>query len=130
MTDIINRYPLSTPNGMAIPLDIIKPIALLRIDFNTSSFVAAIDLSAIYANKIFVATSNQDCYLHVGDTPASPVSGTALPDVIYIPAGVTLAFVTDSLQIAAIGITNSGRVDIQICETWAGLAIEAQVNKI
>jgi len=129
-TDIVNRYPLSTPNGQAIPLDIIKPIALMKITFNFATYVAATDLAASYSGKVFVATTDQDCYISFANSPTVPVSGTVIEDVIYIPAGATVAFVTDSLKLAAIGLSAAGHVEIQICETWAGLAIAAQINRI
>lgn len=130
VSDIVNRYPLSTPNGQSIPLDVVKPIGLLRINFNSSSFTSATDLASTYADKVFIATTTEDCYIHIGATPAVPVSGIMQVDTIFIPAGATLSFVMDSLKIAAIGVTAVGRLDIQICETWAGLAIAAQINRI
>lgn len=123
------RYPLSTPDGQAIPLEVIKPLAYVSIPFTLAGFSTVVDLTATYLDKILVAFSEEGCYLSSLAIPVAPVSGVISPSIIYVPAGIAIAFVTNSTSLSAIGNTVLGTVHIQIVDTWAGLALETQITR-
>lgn len=123
-----NRYPLSTPDGKAIPLDLVKPLGVLRLPFTSASYNAQ-SISAIYQDKIFTAYSSEDCYLSFAASPTTVVDNTVAPDILFVPAGVMIAFTTNSLYLAAQGVSASGTVHIQVVDIWAGLLLETQVNR-
>lgn len=123
-----NRYPLSTPDGKAIPLDLIKPLGVLRLSFTAAAHNSQ-TLPSAYQDKIFTAYSTEDCYLDFKATPAAVIDDVVSTDTLFIPAGVLIAFISNSLYIAARGSTASGIVQIQIIDIWAGLLLESQVNR-
>lgn len=123
-----NRYPLSTPDGKAIPLDLIKPMGVLRLPFTASAYNAQ-SINAIYQDKIFTAYSTEDCYLSFAASPGAIADNTVTANILFVPAGVMIAFITNSLYLAAKGVSVSGSVHVQIVDTWAGLLLEAQVNR-
>lgn len=123
------RYPLSTPEGTAIPLEVVKPLGILRIPFTASAY-ASVNLNAAYQDKIFVAFSKtEDCYISFAASPAAVVDSVVSADIIHVPAGTLLAFVSNTLYLSAQGVSASGTVIIQIVDTWAGLALEAQLTR-
>lgn len=123
-----NRYPLSTPDGKAIPLDIVKPLGILRLPFTNLSYNSQL-ISSIYQDKIFTAYSTVDCYLNFSAPSPAVVDNVVAADMLFVPAGVLVAFVTNSTLLAVIGITSSGILHVQIVDTWAGLLLETQVNR-
>lgn len=125
----VNRYPLSTPDGTAIPLDLIKPMGILRLPFITASYNAQ-TIAATYQDKLFTAYATEDCYLSFAASPAAVVDDVVTTDTLFVPAGVMLAFTTNSLYLAAQGVSVNGIVHIEIVDVWAGLLLETQVNRI
>lgn len=123
-----NRYPLSTPDGKAIPLDLIKPMGVLRLPFTATSYNAQ-SIGSIYQDKLFTAYSTEDCYLSFAASPGAVADNVVTANILFVPAGVMIAFITNSLYLAARGVSASGIVHIQIVDTWAGLLLEAQVNR-
>lgn len=122
------RYPLSSPDGQAIPLEVIKPLGVLVINHTTAGFTATTIPSA-YIDKIFIASSTQDCYISTSASPVSPTPGTVAANIIYVPATMTVAFVgnTDTLNIKS--ISANGQLILQIVDTWASLALEQQITR-
>lgn len=122
------RYPLSTPEGNSIPLEVVKPLGLLRIPF-TSAAYASVILASTFQDKIFIASSDVDCYVSIEQTPENVVDSVVSNDIIYIPAGTMIAFISNTLYLSARGVSASGTVHIQIIDTWAGLALETQISR-
>lgn len=126
---LAGRYPLSTPDGTAIPLDIIKPLALGKIVFVAGGYTSC-DIPAAYAGKLLVAYSSVECYISEDAVPVVPTVNAFTAKMIYIPAGVLIVFVAGAAKIAAIGVAAAGTLHIQVADTWAGLALKAQLNRI
>lgn len=122
-----NRYPLSTVDGKAIPLEVIKPLGVIRLPFTATAFNVQV-LSDAYEDKILMLSSSEDCYLDFAAAPTSPVDDVVLPSMVFVPAGVLIACVTNSVYLNVIGVSTSGILHIQLVDTWAGLALETQIN--
>jgi len=123
------RYPLSTASGQAIPLEVIKPLGVLLVDFTAAGYIANA-IPAEYVDKIFIASSSEDCYIAASASPVTPVVGTVAVDVIHVPASMIVAFVGNSATLNVRGVSATGRVVLQIVDTWSGLALEQQVTRI
>jgi len=122
------RYPLSTADGQSIPLEVVKPLGVLRMPFTAASFNSQ-TLAETYLDKIFVVSASEDCYLSFASSASALVDNSVVPESLYIPAGLSIAFVSNSLHLSTIGVSTSGVLHVQIIDTWAGLVLEAQVSR-
>lgn len=123
------RYPLSTAEGNSIPLEVAKPLAFLSLTFTAGSFTANTDMT-LYQDKILVALADSDCYISVAQTPTSPTNGVIAPDIIHIPAGEHISFISNSIYLSVKGMIASGTLKLQILDPWSGLALEAQLSRV
>lgn len=122
------RYPLSTASGQAIPLDVIKVLGLIRLPFTAAAFNSQ-TLNAAYQDKLFAAYATEDCYIDTRAVPVLLVDNVTETDLIFIPAGVMVVFISNSLYLTARGVLTSGTLHVQIIDTWAGLVQETQLTR-
>jgi len=119
-------YPLSSQDGKAIPLDIVKPSNLVVFNFaaNISADVvipSGFNLCWIYATKA--------CILQSGASiPDVPAEGTAYPNAAYIPEGMPLTLVLEPGQISLVGLEEAGTLYINCIEQWAALLQAKQIS--
>lgn len=123
------RYPLSSADGQAIPLEVIKPLGVLVVDFTITGYTA-VSIPAAYVDKIFIASSSEDCYISTSASPVSVVAGTVATDIVHVPSTMVVAFVANSTTLNVRGVSAVGRVILQIADTWASLSLEQQVTRI
>jgi hypothetical protein len=121
------RYPLSTADGTAIPLEVVKPLATTSVAFSVSSF-ASVTVNTEWKDKIFVAYSDTDCYINFSATPAAVVDKIFTVNTIFVAAGTIVAFVINSTSLHVIGTSAAGTAHISIMDTWAGLMLERQIG--
>lgn len=122
-------YPFSTEDSKAIPLDIIRPLAVLK-----KNFTAVITPLVIPAGwKVASFFSSTGCFLEVEATSlAAPlVDGTIYSNTLFIPPNcvVTATIVEGPARIASYDGA-AGFLIIQHIQKWAGLALQGRVSRI
>jgi hypothetical protein len=123
---IRDLYPLSTQDGNPIPLDIIRPLGVIRlsIPIGTGSSLVALGIPV----PILVLRSTVDCFIRFG-TVASIPSFPMLPDTCYLPANETIVISPALTDISVIGDILAGVLTIQFIDQWAGLGKETIYRK-
>lgn len=123
-----NRYPLSTADGKAVPLDVVKPLACIPLDMNIFTFTS-ITIPAAYVDKLFVIEPSADCYISMIVTPVAVVPNAINDGVIFCSLGSVTTIVANSTKLSVMSIANSGVCHIQVLDTWAAIALESQITK-
>lgn len=127
MADIAGRYPLSTGDSQAIPLDIIRPESLLIIPFSINTATSAVSLPD---KDCFSFQANNDCYVKFAASNASAVytENTELANTLFCPKNciVIVSPPIDMRSISAICPSGAGRLVIQALQTWSGLSLKNQ----
>ena len=132
MADIKGRYPFSTADGQAIPLDIIRPNSFIQLDIDDTVPTGPQDCPETVEVMAVVAT--EDCYIQfaaTGATAAAIASGDVIADAAFIPGGVITMICPPigmkSYSILSLGATGYARV--QYLEQWSGLALSSQQTR-
>ena len=125
----ISLYPFATQDSQSIPLDIIKPTALMKQAF--SSTPANITLTEAFRYCTFLA--NADCWIDtLNDGSAVPADGVVKTGWIFVPKDYLLtAEITPGVMrvINADVVPASGRLIIQGFVRWDALALPIQYNR-
>lgn len=124
-----NRYPLSSPEGQAIPLDVVKPLGVIRLPFTSASYNSQV-LSSAYQDKLLMLSSSADCYLDSNAVAVPIVDNIVSANNVHVPAGTLVIVVINSVHLNVIGVSASGSLHVQILDTWSKVAIEAQISRI
>lgn len=129
MSEPDKRYPLSSPEGRAIPLEIIRPYGCLTKSFTAIGSTASITIPAEIS--IMSVLADEDCIIQFATSSASAealVDGTVQANAAFVPAGIIIVLSpAQGLGTFAIrGIANSGSAKIQYIDRWAGLALASQ----
>jgi hypothetical protein len=132
MTDINGRYPLSTGDGQATPLEIIRPEGLTI--FQVSYGVAISDHDLVADIDCFSAFSEVPCYIRfAADNASATLPATAIyqADLLFIPANMIILFSPpiDKRNIAILSMRGSGTLILQALQTWNGLALKGQQTR-
>lgn len=127
MASTSQRYPLSTPDGMPIPLEIMKPHSFLSKTFLTSASTAAITVPADV--EIMSITCSEDCIIVFGATATLPVDGVAIPDAVVVDQWLRVCVAPKASTFYIRGLSADGEARIQFIEKWAGLAVQTQYTK-
>lgn len=128
MASTTQRYPLSTPDGSAIPLDIMKPHSFIMKSFIGG---AATDPIAVPEGVEIVSLSvTEDCIVCFGDDAVQPVDGVSYLNTVYVEKSVRICLAPSVDTFTIISATaTSGTALIQFIEKWAGLAVQTQYSK-
>lgn len=124
MASTSQRYPLSTPEGVAIPFDIIKAHSYIKKNFTFTEASAVINVPADV--EIVIFSSNEDCLIKFGGTASIPADGVSQLDVICVEKDVRLAVAPNASTFTIIGESAVGSLRIQFVHKWAGLAVQTQ----
>lgn len=117
-------YPYSTQNGDPIPLDIIKPLAVLPFTFSTAFTSLTIPATYVLSSLL----SDQDVIIDFSNSLAGFVSGTSYNNVLFLPAGViTIASIPTGV-VKVKGLTAGGSLVIQALQKWSALALPRQLG--
>lgn len=132
MSDNTGRYPLSTADGKAIPLDTVRPAGIVKKSFLSASGSAAISIPTTVS--IVSAYATEDCYIKFATAAATitaPVDGVLLADTIFVPASSVMVFTppVDKRSIAIIGDSANGSLILSYLETWNGLSMQSQTTR-
>jgi hypothetical protein len=129
MSDQEKRYPLSTPDGRAIPFEVLRPLGFISKTFTSAGSTASIAIPAtvqvlsVYATEECIVT-----FAASGASAAAIVDGTLVDDTVFIPAE-TLMVLSPPIDFAAFairGVSANGTARIQFIDHWAGLALASQ----
>lgn len=126
MSSTSQRYPLSTPDGISIPLDVIKPYSYILKSVGTT-VSAAINIPAAIEIISFAAT--EDTIICFGGTAVAPPDGTPQSNTLFVQKGtrVTVAPPANTFTVLALG--TAGYLHCQLIDKWAGLALQTQYSK-
>jgi len=120
-----NLYPFSTQDGKVIPLDIIRPSALVKLS-PTASIAGPLAIDISYSIGVFM--SDVDCLVRFGSTISLPLgAGTIYTNVLLVPANtLTVSVIPASPLYYATAGEVAGTLWIQLIAKWAGLGLEKQ----
>lgn len=121
------RYPLSTPEGVAIPFDILKAHSYLKKSFTHVAASTAVNVPADV--EIVIFSSNEDCIIKFGGVASVPADGVSQADTICVEKDVRIAVAPNADTFTVIGETAVGALRVQFIQKWAGLAVQAQYRK-
>ena len=101
MANLTQRYPLATPDGVPIPLEVIRPYGIVKQAFTTTvsgniTLAAAVEIASFYATE--------DCIVRFGAAASNPADGVTLANAIFIPKGsrVTCAVMAVTFTVIAL----------------------------
>jgi len=126
MSSTTQRYPLSTPDGIAIPFDVIRPIAFIRKAFDVTVSVSV----AIPADcEIISFTATEDCLVCFGGTAIIGVDGAIQADTVFVQKGTRVTVAPTAASFTVISYAVAGYLYCQLIDKWAGLALQTQYVK-
>lgn len=122
---IRDLYPLSTPDGKAIPLDIIRPRGVFRIPIGQT---ASILYPLVDTDPIVILRSTVGCFVRFGEVAIIP-STAMISNQLYLAAG-DITIVSPHVQsLSAISESSNGFLTVQLLDKWMGLAAEVNYNR-
>lgn len=125
------RYPLSTADGKAIPLDIVKPSALVFIAFENSSGSGSTLVTIPDRTEILSVVTDEDCLIRFGAVASIPASGVLLSNAVFVPAGMQIMLAPPANTLSVIGTgPDTGTLAITLMDKWAQLATSLQTSRI
>ena len=127
MSSTTQRYPLSSPDGTPIPLEIMKPHSFIQKSFlsNVASSVVNVPTDV----EIMSITVTEDCILKFNGTASLPVDGVSIADAVLVEKYTRICIAPKAATFTLIGMSARGIANIQFIEKWAGLAVQAQYQK-
>lgn len=127
MASTTQRYPLSSPDGTPIPLEIMKPHSFLQKSFLTASASSAVTVPTDV--EILSITTTEDCILKFGGTATLPTDNVAIADAVLVEKYTRICIAPKAATFTLRGLTADGVANIQFVEKWAGLAVQTQYQK-
>lgn len=103
MAESLGLYPFSSPDGQAIPFDIIRPLGLIKQDFNG---VASGNIAIPATAELLVMMTTQECFVQLDGAVAAPADGVHTTGLFIIPAGAV--FVIDHNAAASFSVIRVG----------------------
>lgn len=134
MADLDQRYPLSTADRQAIPLDIVRPIGVVKKSFTSGAGSPAITIPADCNLLEISATAN--CILQFATSAASAsalTDGVQAANAYFLQATVLKnVFISPPIGMNSVSIrgdTADGSVILQYLKSWTGLSTSAQPTR-
>lgn len=129
MTAPLELYPLSTSQQDAIPLDIIRPLAAVKLTVPASG-VATFAVPADWKLGVFFCPEGCMIQFNAALLPNPPVSGTIYADTLVVPpnSAVTATVIPGTMRVTTLtGVLTY--LTIQHIQKWAAIALEHQLIK-
>lgn len=123
-------YPLSTQDGKAIPLDIVKPKGLAFFNIPVTGSLA-VDAIIPTGYKVCWLYATQDCIIKFSavNLPVPLVEGTNYEDAVFIPAQTPIVIAVTEGEASLVGLGDSaGILYINHVEQWAAMLQRQQVS--
>jgi hypothetical protein len=127
MAEIAGIYPLSSQDGKAIPLDVVKPSSLVKFNF-VAGVAADVTIPAGYLLCWVFATKPCILRLSAVNLPAALVAGTAYDKALYIPQDMPLTVVLTPGEASLLGLAADGELYINAVEQWGALLQSKQAS--
>lgn len=127
MSSTTQRYPLSSPDGTPIPLEIMKPHSFIQKSYLTAS--ASTSIAVPTDVEIMSITVTEDCILKFNGTAILPTDGVAIADAVLVEKYTRICIAPKAATFTLIGLSADGVANIQFIEKWAGLAVQTQYQK-
>jgi len=122
MASTKQRYPLSSINGLPIPLDVIRPSGLIRVSYLEASASVAAALPA--GTELLLVRSTTDCFIKFANSSATKPTASVVADTLYLPAGEIQVISPMNLYYSVIGNTLDGELFLQVLETWMSVSLD------
>jgi len=127
MSQITTVYPLSSANGIPIPLDVIEANKLVWLNLNTSPLGAAIDFFSVGGGDIAIFSNlnaSANMVVQFGSTPiVLPVAGTSYPNAFLVPSKSSKVVHATDQYFSAICLTGTGRLVVNKITKWDALTL-------
>lgn len=123
-------YSFSTEDGKAIPLDIIRPLAIMLQAVNAGS-QTSITIPVTW--KVASFYSSVGCFIEFASAlmPWPILANTEYTDVLFVPPNIIVtATVIPGVAIISPASGSAGSIIIQQIQKWAGLALRRQASSI
>lgn len=122
-------YPFSTEDNKAIPLDIIRPLALIKKSISSAA-LASVTIPADWTVASFYSPSG--CIIQMVDAtlPAAPVDGTSYANCLFIPPNCVVTSTVLPGAAKVVGLGSSSYVILQQVQKWAGMALQRQLGRV
>ena len=123
----IDLYPLSTPDGIAIPLDVVSPTGYMYIPFSATPTVA---LALPATSDMIVLTCDEDCIIRFSnDLAVIPPASSYMVDTLYLRKNMQTIVYPQKKFISVKRLVMDGTLHLQFIDTWHGLALASQYEK-
>jgi hypothetical protein len=122
----LGLYPFSTQDGKAIPLDIVKPLALFPVTINDG---AVNDFTLPEGFELVNIYATMNCILRIGATITAVVNETELSNSIFVPSDVPMDIVMVPGPCAVWGVAGAaGTLYITAIQQWGALVQANQAS--
>lgn len=123
-------YPFATEDSKAIPLDIIRPLAMIKKSFPAAG-VAALTIPVDWLVASFFSPTG--CFVQFGSATLvnPPVDNTGYVDTLFVPPNcvITSTVINGAATVSSFNLA-AGTLVVQQIQKWSGLALSRQVAKI
>ena len=122
------QYPLTTQDGTAIPLDIIRPLGLIYQTVSSSGWTT---MTIPAGMELAMFKASEDCYVDLTGTVAvAPVAGTHYPSMLFVPRGFIVSSTVAPGTIKVRSVSVAGQIFIQGIQKWAALSLPRQASTL
>ena len=123
-------YPFATEDSKVIPLDVIRPLALVKKSFPAVG-TSALTIPADWKIATFFSAAGCIIQFAAVALPNPPVDNTSYVDALLIPPGCVVTSTVLPGNATVIPLTSlAGYVIAQHIQKWSGLALARQVSKV
>lgn len=123
MPSTTQRYPLSTPDGKYIPLDVVRSAGYAIKSVNTS---VSSPITIGENVEIISFSATEDMLVCFGGVAALPADAVVYADTVFIGRGQRVTVAATALTFTAIALTTAGILHCQLIDKWAGLGLQTQ----
>lgn len=123
-------YPFTTEDSIAIPLDIIRPLSLIKKSFLAAG-TSVLTIPVGWSVASFFSPTGCIIQFAAAAIPNPPVDGIAYADALLVPPNcIVTSTVLEGVAtvVSLAGVT--GYVVAQHIQKWSGLVLKRQVSRI
>jgi len=117
---ISDAYPLATPDGTSIPMDIVRVHVLDKITFNNLTGTA-LNTALVVPDMAYVLYATEDCIVDFTTVASNTLNNNKAVLVLKGERAYVMLPI-DATSFSVIGISTIGDLYVQQIVPWAGLA--------